>query len=200
MTTSQRNWAVFLGSMAATYLISTLVLLVSGVTDESIRLVLRLSARTAFVVLLIVFVARPLRQMFKTPYTAMLLRNRRLLGIAFAGIHTAHLGLIVYRSHMSDDFEFSVGANLLGALTYFVILLMFVTSFDRAAKLLGPKNWRLLHKLGLFWLFVTFSQTQLPDPVDDWNGVNWTLIALIVAALVIRMTAYFAKSKSTALP
>lgn len=197
MTSNRRNWGVFLSSAAAIGLGSIIYLTMTGVSDENIRLLLRLSARIAFVLLLVIFVASPLRQLFKTPFTAMLLRNRRLLGIAFAGVHSAHLGLIIYRARIVADFDFTVGANLTGAFTYFVILLMFITSFNATAKMLGPRNWRALHKLGLFWLFAAFSQTQLPEPIDNWNGVNWTLIALIIAALVIRLTAFLAKRTPT---
>ena len=176
--------------MAATYLS------LAGSNDETILVTLRASARLAFVMLLIVFVARPLHQMFRTPLTATLLRNRRLLGIAFAGIHTAHLGLIIYRARLVESFDFTVGANLPGTVSYIVILVMFLTSFDATAKMLGPKSWRLLHKVGLYWLFVAFTQTQLPDSLDrldQLDHVNWLLLVLIAAALIVRLTAYLAK-------
>jgi DMSO/TMAO reductase YedYZ heme-binding membrane subunit len=136
--------------------------------------------------------------MFKTDFTSWLLRNRRLLGIAFAGIHTAHLGLIIYRARVVDTFEFTVGGNLGGAFTYLVILLMFLTSFNAMAKMLGPKNWRILHKVGLYWLIIAFTQTQLPDSLDELNNINWPLLALIATALVIRLTAYLAKRQRPA--
>jgi DMSO/TMAO reductase YedYZ heme-binding membrane subunit len=199
MTSNQRNWSVFFGAMAATSVACAAYLAAMGVSDDSLGVVLRLSARMAFIVLLIIFVARPLQQLYATAFTARLLRNRRLLGIAFAGIHTAHLGFIIYRARVVDTYEFTIAANLPGAFTYLVILLMFATSFNAAAKLLGPKNWRILHKLGLYWLFIAFAQTQLPESLDNLEGVNWLLLLLIAAALVIRLTAYLAKRQPRAL-
>jgi DMSO/TMAO reductase YedYZ heme-binding membrane subunit len=196
MTSNQRNWGVFLAAIAATSFVAAAYLALAGSNNETILVTLRASARLAFVVLLIVFVARPLQQMFRTPFTATLLRNRRLLGIAFAGIHTAHLGLIIYRSRVVENFDFTVGANLPGAFTYAVILLMFLTSFDATAKMLGPKRWRILHKIGLYWLFIAFTQTQLPESLnrlDQLGAVTWAMLTLIAAALVTRLTAYFAK-------
>jgi uncharacterized membrane protein YfhO len=70
---------------------------------------------------------------------------------------------------------------------------MLITSFDRPARAIGRKAWKVLHKAGLFWLVFAFAQTQLPDSLDDLSGMNWWLVALIVLALVIRMTAFFAK-------
>jgi DMSO/TMAO reductase YedYZ heme-binding membrane subunit len=75
---------------------------------------------------------------------------------------------------------------------------MFLTSFNATAKMLGPKNWRILHKVGLYWLFIAFTQTQLPDSLDELNNINWMLLVLIAAALVIRLTAYFAQRQRSA--
>ena len=107
MTSNQRNWLIFLSAFAATALASIAFLSAVGVNDENSRIALRLSARIAFVILLVVFVARPLQQLFTTPFTAKLLRNRRLFGVAFAGIHTAHLGLIFHHLRVVPDFDFN---------------------------------------------------------------------------------------------
>jgi len=193
MTSNQRNWAVFLGAIAATALACSAYLAVAGVNDENLRIVLRVSGRIAFIVLLVVFVARPLQQMFRTPLTAQLLRNRRLLGIAFAGIHTAHLGVIMYRAQVIPDFEFSPAANLSGVLAYTLILLLFVTSFDATSRWLGPRRWRILHRGGLYILVAAFTQSQLPDSLQDLADVNWLLLMLVAIAFVIRLTAYLAR-------
>jgi len=193
MTNKQRNWRTFFGAIAATSLVCGGYLAIAGTSDEYLRIVLRLSARAALLVLLLVFVARPLQQLFHTAQTARLLRNRRLLGIAFAGIHTAHLGFILLRARLIQDFEFSPAANLPGMLAYVVILLMFASSFDSTTRLLGPRYWRLLHKSGLYVLFAAFTQTQLPEPGQALTDLNWPLLFLIAAALVIRLTAWLAQ-------
>ena len=92
LTSNQRNWVVFGGASGVTWGAAMLYLGDVGSNDEAIRLTLRLSAQAAFVVFLFAFVARPLRQIVNTPLTRALLSNRRLIGIAFAGIHTAHDG------------------------------------------------------------------------------------------------------------
>ena len=196
MTSNQRNWTVYFAAIAVTALAAAAFLGAVGVTDENVFITLQLSARIAFVILLIVFVARPLQQMFATPFTAKLLRNRRLFGIAFAGVHTAHLGLIMYRARVNPGFDYLLAENASGMFTYLVILAMFVTSFNAVAKKLGARNWRILHKAGLYFLFAAFTQTQLPDSLDHLEDMNWLLIALIFAALVIRLTAYLARHRN----
>lgn len=192
MVTDRRVAATFFGAALATLALCALFLLVAGAGDENIRISLRVTARIAFLLLLVVFVARPLRQMFRTPVTAMLLRYRPLVGVAFAGVHTGHLGVLVYRAREVTDFELGIVANLPGALTYAVIFAMVLTTFSGPRRALGPKAWRILHKVGLYWITFAFAQTQLPSSLDDLGSMNWWLVAVFVAALVIRMTAFFA--------
>jgi len=195
MTSNQRNTAVFLAATGLTGIAAAAYLSVVGTSDESMSVVLRLSARVAFIVLLVIFVARPLQQVFATPATAVLLRNRRLVGITFAGIHSAHLGLLILRANQIPDFELSLTANHLGALTYLVIYLMLITSYDGPARALGSKRWKMLHKIGLYWIFAVFLQTRLPRSLDTLDEVNWWLISITAIAIVIRLTAFFAKTR-----
>ena len=140
----------------------------------------------AFVILLVVFVARPLQQLFATKFTAKLLRRRRLLGVAFTAVHSAHLGLIFYRVHVSDDFALSYSENTLGALVYLIIFAMFATSFDSTTRMLGPRRWKVLHTIGLYVIFITFAQRELPRSLDTAEEANWILTALALAALLLR--------------
>jgi DMSO/TMAO reductase YedYZ heme-binding membrane subunit len=130
--------------------------------------------------------------------SAKLLRNRRLLGIAFAGIHTAHLSLILYRAEMIADFSLDIRESLLGGLTYVVIYLMFLTSFDATARALGRRNWRVLHKVGLYWVFIAFVPTLLPASLDQLTGANGIIILLTGVAIVIRLTAFLANRQPKA--
>lgn len=195
MTSNQRNWAVFFAAVGLTAALAAAYLSIAGISDESIRLLLRLSARCAFLVLLVIFVARPLQQLFATPATARLLKNRRLLGVAFAGIHTVHLALIVYRVNQIPDDSFNALDNLPGAATYLVIYLMLLTSFDVPARALGRKAWKVLHKVGLYLLCGVFAQTQLPRSLHDLAEANWWFISLIAVAIVIRLAAFFARRR-----
>lgn len=193
LTSNQRNWVVFLGSAAITVAVAALYFAVVGVSADAISVTLRSSAHASFTVLLVVFVARPLRQITKTPFTAALLRNRRLLGVAFAGIHTAHLGLILYQDRQVPDYTFSVVENALGGLIYLLIFAMFATSFDRTARAIGRKYWRILHKTGLYAIFVAGLQTIVPDSREQIFGINGVLTLLAAVAIVVRLTVFLAQ-------
>lgn len=187
---------VYLGAFLFTVLACALFLAMAGATDDNIRLILRVTAHAAFLVLLVVFVARPLRQLVRTPLTLALLRNRALIGLTFAGIHTGHLMLVLYRASSVPDFQLSVAENALGAIVYALIFAMVITTFRGPARAIGPRAWRVLHKTGLYVTMVAFAQTQLPRSLDDLSGMNWWLASLLVVALVIRLTAFFARRRA----
>jgi DMSO/TMAO reductase YedYZ heme-binding membrane subunit len=195
MSNNQRTATSFLGSTALTGAAAAAYMMVAGADDESIRLALRISGRVAFVILLVVFAARPLQQLLKAPWTAKILRNRRQLGVAFAGIHTAHLGLILMRVNQLPEFGVSFEDNLLGMFVYAVIFAMLVTSFDGPSRAIGRKAWKALHKAGLFILVAAFTDSQLPRSMDELGPVNGTLIVLAAIALLIRIAAFLANRK-----
>lgn len=186
MSSNGKNWTVFFASLGAGLLGSWALLNAVATTDDSVRETLRFTARVAFLLLLIVFVARPAQQLFRTPFTAKLLRRRRLLGIAFTGMHTAHLLLIFYRTQINADFVLATN-NIPGAIVYLFIYAMFATSFDTTTRMLGPKNWKRLHTIGLYVIFVAFAQDEIPRSLDSAESAHWIITALAVAALLLRV-------------
>lgn len=186
LTSKQLNWTVFFAVFAASTLASVAFLYGVGFSEDNVRVLLRVTARVAFVILLVIFVARPLQPLFASEFTTRLLRGRRLLGIAFTAVHTAHLGLIFYRVHISDNFVLSYSANTLGALVYLIILAMFATSFNSTARMLGPRNWKILHTFGLYVIFIAFAQREVPRSLETAVEANWILTALALVAVLLR--------------
>ncbi len=99
----------------------------------------------------------------------------------------------MYRAQQISDFEFSATGNLSGMATYLIIYAMLITTFSGPRRMIGPTAWRILHKVGLYWVTAIFAQTQLPQSWNDLSDLNWWLVALLLVALVIRLTAFFAQ-------
>lgn len=182
----KNNWLVFItvtalvGGVAAGWLSS------AGITDENIRLTMRESAFAAFVLYILVIVARPLQQLLRKDWTAKLLRNRRALGVAFAATMTAHLGLIIYRFKSQPDLEFSPDPFGIGA--YAIFYLMLITSFDAPKRALGPKRWKILHRVGLLIAAVIFA---VPRPLETIVEPDYLKYGIPFAiALALRITAW----------
>ena len=187
----KRNWQVFLGVMFLVGGIAAAWLTAVGAGDEHIRLTLRESAYLAFVLYVIVLVARPLQQLLRRDWTAKLLRNRRLVGVAFAATMTAHLGLIAYRFGTQPELEFSPNPFGMGA--YAVFYLMLITSFDAPKRALGPKRWKFLHRVGLLYAAVIFA---VPRPLETITEPEYLRYGIPFAvAVLIRFTAWRRSSR-----
>ena len=72
--------------------------------------------------------------------------------------------MLVYRAQQVPDVELPVMANLLGVLTYAVIFAMVITTFSAPKRAIGPKSWKVLHKIGLYWLTAAFALTCGESP------------------------------------
>ena len=76
--------------------------------------------------------------------------------------------------------ENMVRDNHLATLGYIFIILMTITSFKRPAAILGRRNWRILHTVGMYylWLSFTFSfSKRLPE--------SWLIYSPFVTVLIL---------------
>ena len=158
-------------------------LLLVSPDDEHLRQMLRLSAWTAILIYLVIFVARPLKQLASSPFSRKLLRNRRYVGIALAAVMSIHLVLLL----MVNEQALNYG----GAAVFALMYLMLFTSFDSAPAKIGPRNWRILHKIGLYGLGFAFAQSIIGAFLDaPLDPVYLPLTLLMLVAVAIRMAAF----------
>ena len=166
----------------------------NGSDEATVVLLLRLTAFTSFVIFLLLFVARPLRQLVDSQFTQSLKRNRRYFGIALTGSHTVHLVLIV-------NFVFGTGVPLqtlvIGGIAYSFLYLMLITSFDTPAAAIGPVAWRRLHTAGLYWIGGTFTYTLGKNFISNPHSpVHQVVVVLILAAISVRVIAFLKQEKN----
>jgi methionine sulfoxide reductase heme-binding subunit len=149
-----------------------------GTEEAGLRALTRFTVRVSFAVFLPVYSAAPLRQLFPSPVTRWLLRNRRYLGVSFAWAHGLHaIAIAMLALLLGDAFEAGLATPVGGGLAYLLVAAMALTSFDRTARWLGPHRWGLLHRAGLHWLWFVFAL--------NWTGaaVATSLAYLPFAAL-----------------
>ena len=133
---------------------------VQGFNEDALRETLRETARISFILFLVVFLASPLYALNKNSVTQWLIQNRRYLGLSFGVSHLIHLVLIIALVLGYSEGELSNIATsdtyLMGGLGYLFIFAMMMSSNDGAVKRLGRKRWKLLHRVGMYFLFVSF--------------------------------------------
>jgi DMSO/TMAO reductase YedYZ heme-binding membrane subunit len=160
-----------------------------GGTEESgVRMLVRASARVSFAIFLLAYLARPARQLWPSPATRWLARNRRYLGVSFAVAHGLHgLDIALLGLLLGDGFEMLPATLYGGGLAYVLLAAMTLTSFDRTARWLGPRRWKTLHRIGIHYIWFIFAQSwtgaafqspwYLPFALATWGALGVRIAA-----------------------
>lgn len=139
---------------------SALILAQAGTGEPGLRMLIRATARTSLVLFGAVFAASSLRSLWRVPATGWLLRERRYLGLSFAFSHALHaLAILGLGLVLGDAFEVTPVTAIFGGGAYGMIALMAATSSDRAYAWLGRRRWHLLHRVGVYWIWIIFANS-----------------------------------------
>jgi DMSO/TMAO reductase YedYZ heme-binding membrane subunit len=175
---------------------SALILWQAGTGEAGLRMWIRATARTSLALFAAAFVASSLRALWRTPATAWLLRNRRYLGLSFAVSHALHLLAIISLSTLlGDAFEVDAVTLIFGGGAYLMIALMAATSSDRAYAWLGRRRWHLLHKIGVYWIWIIFANSYTARGVvavaRGTEPLGYLPVALFIWAILgVRILAW----------
>lgn len=166
-----------------------------GHGQDGLGALTRATARVALVIFVAAYAASPLRRVWKAPFSAWLLRNRRWVGLSFAVAHGFHaLGILSLVALLGDRFEYDPVTLAVGGTAYVFVALMAATSSDRAVAALGPARWRRLHRTGLHTIWFVFAATELPAALH--SPLHFLLASLLVAAAGLRASAALARRRA----
>lgn len=187
--TRQRGWKLFLILAALLCCAAALAFLTGPDAIEGSRRAIRVTARTSFFLFLAAFTASSFAALLPGPFTRALLRERRIIGLAFAFSHLLH-GVAIYGfSQLNPAFwpARSTLSNVPGSVGFLFILLLAATTYRPLAKRLGNTAWRRLHVTGMWLIAAVFAYSYLKRvPANFWYAVP---SALLFTALVIRLIA-----------
>jgi hypothetical protein len=158
---------------------------VHGAGEEGIRAVIRLTARTSFVLFNAAFAASALARRWPGRGTRWLLANRRQVGVSFAVSHLVHLVAILALARLmtvADD-----ATVVIAILGYVAIAAMTATSFDRTAAWLGPRRWRRLHLTAGYFIWFVFLASYLPRTILE-SAAYAPFVVVLIAVLALRLT------------
>src|SRR5262245_513856 len=149
----------------------------------------RFTARFSFVIFLIFFLARPWHRIWPSQTTRWAVSHRRALGLAFATAHFIHLYALT-RFRLESEQMPTLGLTLIGGVGAYVLLAaMAVTSNDASVRVLGTRNWRRLHTMGIYWIwFIFFASYVARIAAGKLFFVPFALVAL--AAMSLRVAAH----------
>src|SRR5262245_50525194 len=137
-----RGWALTGWNAVALVAMSAVVLAAAGTGEDGVRMLIRATARTSALFFLIAFLARPVRQLWRTDATAFALGNRRYFGVSMATSHLLH-GMAIVWLFTAFPSAYEVNATTLvgGGLGFAFVAAMAATSSDAAVKALGRARW-----------------------------------------------------------
>jgi methionine sulfoxide reductase heme-binding subunit len=144
------------------------------------------TARVGIPLVLIIYTASALYQLWPNTITTSIYKNRRSWGLSFALTHTVHLFAIINYLNQPE----SIDPGPLGIIGFSFIYLMAFSSNANSIKQLG-KWWKRIHTTGthIIWLYYLVAYTQmLFEPELRIFGI--VFIPLLLAALVIRILAW----------
>lgn len=180
------GWRVTGWIVAAVVAVSLLIIGIFGWHAEGMRSVVRLTGRTSITLFVAAFTASSLCRRWPGQFTRWLLRNRRFVGVGFAGSHAVHLAALVIVSSVFPDPLFQEAGRLvvtLGGIAYLVIAVMALTSSDRAQAWLGTRRWQALHRIGGWYIWLIFLHTYATRAVSDPRDLVPVALLLLAAAL-----------------
>jgi methionine sulfoxide reductase heme-binding subunit len=191
------GWRLFAVLMLALGGLSLWLADISGFEVEGVRMVIRFTARTSLLFFCLAFSAGAAWRLWPNTWTHWQRRNRRYLGLTFAGSHALHAVAIAAFAAI-DPAGFmaatSAASYIFGGIGYSFIVAMTATSFSGTARAIGPRAWRILHLSGGYYLWFQFM-VSFGKRVPGMPLYALFLIPL-VAVMAVRLAA-MASSKST---
>ena len=158
---------------------------------DDISSLIQVSVRCSVPWLYLAFAASSLQQLFPGELSRWLMRNRRMIGLCFAGGMAWQLLFILWMVigywHYYVDEVFTVIDLATQIPGYLLLTAMTLTSFMPVRRKLSPKQWRTLHTAsiyylwGLVWSTYWFELNYYGDinPIDYvyyWGGfIAWGL-------------------------
>lgn len=190
------RWWLFWVLALAVSVILALAVATAPPGVAAIRLAIRVTARTSLLLFCTAFVASALAGWWPGRATRALLVHRRQIGLAFAWSHALHLAAIIVLARVDPvGFHASAVTRIFGGFAYVLIAAMAATSFDRSARWLGARRWRLLHVIGSYYVWLVFTNSYAGRAFRDAYYVP--MLALLIAVMATRL-AWAAQRRLTA--
>jgi methionine sulfoxide reductase heme-binding subunit len=138
---------------------------------------------------IVAFTASSLAVLWPSPSTRWLLANRRYIGLAFAVGMAWHFSFVAYViwSFGNPLTPKSTAYDLIGAV---FLLLLTLTSSQWAVRRLGPANWRLLHKTGVYVIWLLATDIYYYSVKDGGDRSHYVVLSALLAAWLLRVAAW----------
>lgn len=191
-----RGW-LLVGLTAVVVSAMVAALMLTSVSEiEGLRSAIRATARSSVALFLLAFTASATWRFWPNAFTRWQRQNRRYLGVSFAVSHFIHLGAILaLRERAPAELaDIPTMTWVLGGFAYALIAAMTLTSFDRTAQMIGPRAWKTLHTVGVYYVWIVFANSYIGRALMIPEYIPIAL--LVLAALGLRIAARIARARA----
>ena len=195
------GWRFLAAASLALTVLALWLAAMRGFEVDGVRLVIRFTARTSLLLFCLAFAASALHRLWPAALTRWLSRNRRYLGLSFAVSHLIHGVAVAAFAVMSPSLfkeATSPASFIFGGIGYAFIAAMAATSFDRSARAISPRAWRVLHTTGVYYLWFQFM-VSFGMRIPAMPNYVWFL-APLAAVMALRVIAATVKTRSAGTP
>jgi hypothetical protein len=95
----------------------------------------------------------------------------------FHAIAISGVAILTTENMMRDTHTATLG--------YVFIILMTITSFERPAVILGRRNWRILHTVGMYYLWLSFTYS-FSLRLNESRLTYLPFIAALISTFILR--------------
>ena len=194
------SWALF--SIVVVPMCSAALLAMTTVDLSSalgVSSMIQFSVRLAVPWLFIAFCASSLVAIFPGEFSRWVLRNRRMFGLCFATGMAWQLFFIVWLVVGHFDYYMEEAYDYLSLLEqvpgYVLLIAMTITSFGFGRSKLSPKQWKILHTGGIYFIWFVVWTTYWFELFyyDDIQFIDYLYYWAGFTAWALRMAAWTSK-------
>jgi sulfoxide reductase heme-binding subunit YedZ len=168
-----------------------------GLSEDSARLMIRVTAASSLFLFSLTFSASSLNQLLANGRWRPVMLARRQLGLSFALSHAVHLVAIVLLVEIAFAGDYSqLGDVIGGSVIYVFIFAMSLTSNNASVKLLGAKKWKALHKTGSYLIWVGLASSYVGSLMETGAWHYWLYVTLALGLIPLRIWAFWDKRKT----
>jgi hypothetical protein len=174
---------------------SAIFLAANGTGEESIRFLIRWTAKGSVTLFSIAFGISSLQHLMEHPWLAVINKNRPHIGIAFGTFHTFHLFFLIWlQNAIHPVFTLAKTSSLIGGgLAYMFMYLMMLTTFPYFKSKISPALWRGLHLIGGYWIWIIFFRSYFKQVLYQERG--HILLTVLVFVFLARMVKLLFRKK-----
>jgi sulfoxide reductase heme-binding subunit YedZ len=152
------QWRLFFVGSAIISLSTLLTMVQLDLSSaETISYMIQYTVRWAVPFLFLVFMASSLQVIRPSLFSRWLARNRKFLGLCFASAMAWQGLFILWLANVHSDYYaeevYNLSDSIEGLGGYLFLFAMVATSFKFGRSRLTPKQWRNLHKVGIYYLW-----------------------------------------------